>query len=194
MTSSKSSKWLIVVVALLWFANIATADDRKRLAVLDFEGDEAEEIQKSFVKFLKKSHTVIKSEKWATAAEELGATKVNEKNVKKVAKKLKVDGIITGNVEKRRDEYIIRIKLRAGSSGNLVGSQINLKTDAPKLNKTAKTDIEDELYGAINGLESVRGGGDEEEEEEEKPSKKDKEEEEKPSKFGGKQMKGEEEE
>ncbi|MBA3500366.1 MAG: hypothetical protein H0T65_08335 [Deltaproteobacteria bacterium] len=190
MTSSKSSNWIaraiVVLVALVLGSGVASAD-RKRLVVMEFEGDEAEAIQKSFVKFLKKSHTVVTADKWNTAADELGATKVNEKNVKKVAKKLKVDGVITGNVEKRRDEYIIRIKLRAGSSGSLVGSQINAKSDATKLSKQAKTDIEDELFGSIDTLESVRGGGDEEEE---KPAKEE-EEEEKPSKFGGKQMKEE---
>ncbi|MDQ3337110.1 MAG: hypothetical protein M4D80_18255 [Myxococcota bacterium] len=181
---------IVVLFAVLVGTGVANAD-RKRLVVLEFEGDEAEAIQKSFVKFLKKSHTVVSVDKWSSAADELGATKVNEKNIKKVAKKLKVDGVITANVEKRREEYIIRIKMRAGSSGALVGSQVNAKTDGPKLSKQAKTDIEDELFGQIDGLESVRGGGDEAEEEE-KPAKE--EEEEKPSKFGGKQMKEEEEE
>lgn len=194
MTSSKSNKWIaravIVLVALLLGTGVANAG-RKRLVVLDFEGDEAEKLHSSFVKFLKKSHTVVSIDKWNTAAEELGATKVNEKNIKKVAKKLKVDGVITGNVEKRRDEFIIRIKLRSGASGALVGEQINAKTDAPKLSKKAKGNLEEELFGQIDGLESVRGGGDSEEEEtvavEEEEGKK-------PSKFGGKQMKSEEEE
>jgi len=201
MTSSKSNKWIVhaivVLVALLLGAGVANAD-RKRLVVLDFEGDDAEKIQKSFVRFLKKSHTVVSIDKWNTAADELGATKINEKNVKKVAKKLKIDGVITANIEKRRDEYIIRIKLRSGTSGALVGGQVNAKTDAPKLSKTAKSDIKDELYGQIDGLESVRGGGGdepaEEEEEDKKPPKDDEEEDDKPSKFGGKQMKPEEEE
>lgn len=189
MTSSKSNKWIaraiVAVVALVLGTGVATAD-RKRLVVLDFEGDDAAKIQTSFVKFLKKSHTVISMEKWDSAAGELGATKITEKNVKKVARKLKIDGVISGNVEKRRDEYIIRIKLRAGSSGAMVGNQVNAKTDAPKLSKQAKGDIRDELFGQIDDLESVRGGGEAEEDTEE-------EEVEKPSKFGGKQMKEEEE-
>lgn len=185
MTSSKSNKWIaravIVLLALLLGTGIANAG-RKRLVVLDFEGDDAEKIQKSFIKFLKKSHTVVPIKKWNSAADELGATKINEKNIKKVAAKLKIDGVISANVEKRRDDYIIRIKLRSGASGEFVGNQVNAKTDAKKLNKQAKGDIEDELFGQIDGLASVRGGGGGDEEEEE--------EEDKPSKFGGKQMKG----
>ena len=189
MTSSKSSNWFsrAVVVALLLFVGFAHAD-RKRLVVLDFDGDEeAAKIHKSMVKFLKKEHTVISVEKWNTAAEELGATKLTEKNIKKVAAKLKLDGVITANVEKRREDFIIRISLRSGATGAIVGSKINAKSDAPKLSKQTKSDLRDELFPAIDGLESVRGGGDSSEEEEV-------EEEKKPSKFGGKQMRNEEEE
>ena len=192
MTSSKSNSWfaraLVLLAVLVLGTGVANAE-RKRLVVMEFDGDEAEDVRKSFVKFLKKTHTVIKTDKWTSAADEMGAAKVTDANVKKVAKKLKVDGVITANVEKRRDEYIIRIKLRSGSNGKLVGSQVNIKSDAPKLNKEAKSNLEDELFGMIGGLESVRAGGEEEEEEEEKPAKEDK-----PSKFGGKQMETEEEE
>src|SRR5689334_6386621 len=100
MTSSKSSKWFsrAVVVAVLLFFGFAHAEGRKRLVVLDFDGDEeAASIHKSMVKFLKKDHTVITVEKWNEAAEKLGATKITEKNVKKVAKDLKVDGVISAN-------------------------------------------------------------------------------------------------
>jgi hypothetical protein len=194
MTSSKSNKWIaravIVLVALMLGTGVANAG-RKRLVVLDFEGDEADKLQTSFVKFLKKTHTVVPIDKWNTAADELGATKINEKNIKKVAKKLKIDGVITGNVEKRRDEYILRLKLRSGASGALVGEQVNAKTDAPKLSKKAKGDLETELYGQIDGLESVRGAGGEEEEE--APPAEEEEGDKKPSKFGGKQMNPDEE-
>lgn len=186
MTSSKSNSWLsralMIFLALVISSGMANAG-RKRLVVLEFEGDDAAEIHESFIKFVKKTHTVVKLAKWQSTADELGASKVNEKNIKKVAQKLKVDGVITGSVEKRRDEYIIRIKLRSGASGALVGNQVNLKTDAPKLSKTAKDDIEAELFGQIDGLEAVRGGGDEGEEEEGKEEEKKDE----GSKFGKKE-------
>jgi hypothetical protein len=147
---------------------------KKRVVVLDFEGDNAESIHASVVKLLKKSYTVVSTSKWNDKAEELGATKVSEKNVKKVAAKLKVDGVITGKVDKRRDEYIIKLKLRSGSTGELIGNSVSTKTDKTKLDAQAKRDIKDELIGAIDGLESNGAGGDDEEEEvadEEKPKK-----------------------
>ena len=51
------------------------------------------------------------------------------KAVKKVAKKTKVDGVITGKIEKKRDEYVIKLKLRAGTTGELVGKSISTKAD-----------------------------------------------------------------
>ena len=136
MTSSKSisskSRLLVLVAALVLWVGTAHAG-RKRVVVLDFEGPHAEKFHSDLVKLLKKDHTVISSDKWNGKAEEMGAGKVTEKNVKKVARKLKVDGVITGKIEKRRDEYIIRLKLRSGSSGEILGRSVQTKSDDPKL-------------------------------------------------------------
>ena len=185
MTSSRSNSWLaraiVLLAVLLMGASIAEAE-RKRLVVLEFEGDDAEKLRKSFIKFLKKEHTVVKTDRWVETAGEMGASKVTEKNVKKVARKLKIDGLITANVEKRRDEYLIRIRLRSGTTGSMVGNQVNIKTDRKVLNKTAKRDLKDELLGQIDTLKSVRGGGDDDDDEDEP------EEDKKPSKFSSGQM------
>ncbi len=183
MTSSKSNSWcrratlavIVGVSVLIGLADVASAG-RKRLVVLDFEGDNAEKLQADLVKLLKKTHTVVATDKWTSAADELSASKVTDKNVKKVAKKLKIDGVLPGTVEKRRDEYILRIKLRSGASGELVGSQVNVKARGTKLDSSAQQDLKDELFESIETLEANRGGGgggDEEEEVvEEKPAKK----------------------
>lgn len=169
---ARASRPWIILVALLLLTGVAAAG-RKRVVVLEFEGDKAEKFQAEVVRLIKKSHTVVSTDKWNGTAEEMSATKLTDKNVKKVAKKLKVDGVISGNVEKRRDEYILRLKLRAGGSGELVGSQINIKSDSTKLDGTAAKDVKDELIDVIGDLESNRdGGGDDDDEgEEEKPKK-----------------------
>jgi hypothetical protein len=217
MTSSRSNgsinKRVLVVALLLFGLGTAHAEKRKRVVVLPFEGDEkAEKFHSAVIKLVKKSHTVVSADKWEGAAEEMSATKLTDKNIKKVAKKLKVDGIIEGKVEKRRDAYMVKLKLRSGASGVVVGS-VDTKAEGPRLDGTASKDVKDELIEAIGNLDSVRGGGGEDEEEEEKPAKKKKgedaeeekpakkkkggdaeEEEEKPakSKFGsGKMSKGE---
>lgn len=201
MTSSISSilrSSLVVVAALLLWAGRADAG-RRRVVVLDFEGPKAEKFHKDVVKLLKKSHTVLNVDKWNEKAEELDAGKVTEKNVKRLAKKLKLDGVVTGRIEKRRDEYIIRLKLRAGTTGEIVGTSVQTKAEGPRLDAQAQRDIKDELVAAIEELDSIRGGDDDEEDEEEEdsPRKKKKngddeeeEDEDRPRKsgFGGRQM------
>ena len=169
-------------VALLLLTGVANAG-RKRIVVLAFEGDKAEQFHEDVVRMIKKSHTVVSADKWNGTAEELSATKPTGPNIKKVAKKLKVDGVVSGTVEKRRDEYIVRIKLRSGASGDLVGSQVNIKSESPKLDGTAAKDLKDELIEVIGTLESNRdGGGAAAEDEEEKPKKGTKTDEDKPKK------------
>jgi len=169
MTSSTSNilrnSLIVLAVLVLWMGSADAG--RKRLVVLDFEGPKAEKFHEDLVKLIKKSHTVLSVDKWNEKADELDAGKVTEKNVKKIAKKLKVDGVVTGKVEKRRDEYIIRLKLRAGTTGEIIGNSVQTKAEGPRLDAQAQRDIKDELISAIEELESNRaGGGDEEEEEE----------------------------
>jgi hypothetical protein len=183
MTSSRSSilrSSLVVLAALVLWMGSADAG-RKRVVVLDFEGPKAEKFHADVVKLIKKSHTVLTVDKWNEKADELDASAVTDKNIKKIAKKLKIDGVITGKIEKRRDEYIVRLKLRSGTTGELVGSQVQTKSESARLDAQSQRDIKDELIATIEELDSNRGGADEEEEEEEVAED---EEEEAPKKSG----------
>jgi hypothetical protein len=194
MTSSRSSilrSSLVVFAALVFWMGHAEAQ-RKRLVVLDFEGPKAEKFHADVVKLIKKSHTVLTVTKWNDQADDMGATAVTNKNITKVAKKLKIDGVVTGKIEKRRDEYIIRLKLRSGSNGGIVVSA-NTKSESARLDAQSQRDLKDELIAAIDELESNRGGGggDDDEEDEPAPKKKkkaarddDEDEEEQPKKSG----------
>lgn len=209
MTSSRSrasTNKLLALLVLIGVAFVPTSADagRKRVVVLELEGPKAEKFHEGLVKLLKKSHTVIPTEKWMSTAEDLGADKLTDGNVKKIAKKLKVDAIITGKVEKRRDEYILQLKVRAGKTGAVTGQRIDTSSEGPRIDAKASKDLKDELVGAIDTLKSGGGGGgdDEADEEEDKPkrvAKKDEEEEEeeedKPKKKGfGKKSSDDEEE
>jgi hypothetical protein len=156
---------------------LAHAGGRKRVVVLELEGPKAEKFHEDLVKLIKKSHTVVPLDKWNGTAEDLDASKVNEKNLKKVAKKLKIDAIISGKIDKRRDDYIIKLKLREGKTGEFVGQGIDTKADGPRITGKAQKDLKDELIDAISNVDvnrSTRGGGDddEDEEDEDKPAKK----------------------
>ena len=194
MTSSKSNRWLVALVVLAgWLVLPASADaGRKRVVVLELDGPKAEKFHDDLVKLIKKTHTVIPVDKWNGIAEELDAAGTSEKNLKKVAKKLKIDAIVTGKIEKRRDAYIIQLKLHAGKSGSIVGGRIDVKAEGPRIDGEASSSLKDELIAAIDGVASNRGGSSDEEDEaqpaKKKPGKKDDEEasedEEKPAKKG----------
>lgn len=177
MTSSRSRASinnllaLLVVLGVAFVPAIAEAG-RKRVVVLELEGPKAEKFHEGLVKLLKKTHTVVPTEKWSSTAEELGADKLTDGNIKKVAKKLKVDAIITGKVEKRRDEYILQLKVRAGSTGAVTGSRIDTSSEGPRIDAKQSKDLKDELVGAIDTMKSGKGGDEDEEEEEDRPKKK----------------------
>ncbi|HEX8111907.1 MAG TPA: hypothetical protein VF516_29445 [Kofleriaceae bacterium] len=160
MTNSRSigsiSKLLavaVVVAAVLGAGRVAEAG-RKRVVVLDFEGPKSEKFHDDLVRLIKKSHTVVPAEKWNGAAGQLGAGTLSDKDVKKVARKLKIDVIVQGKIEKRRDEFIIRLKLRAGKSGELIGDSIDTKAQGPRIDGRAQKDLKDELVGKIDDIAS----------------------------------------
>ncbi len=153
----------VVVVAVLGAGRLAEAG-RKRVVVLDFEGPKGGKFHDDLVRLIKKTHTVVPAEKWNGAAEQLGAGTLSDRDVKKVARKLKIDAIVQGKIEKRRDEFIIRLKLRAGKSGELIGDSIDTKAEGPRIDGRAQKDLRDELVGKIDDIESNHdgAGGDDE--------------------------------
>jgi hypothetical protein len=170
MTNSRSiasiSRLLAVAVAVaavLGAGRVAEAG-RKRVVVLEFEGPKSEKFHDDLVRLIKKTHTVVPAEKWNGAAEQLGAGTRSGRDVKKVAHKLKIDAVVEGKIEKRRDEFIIRLKLRAGKSGELIGDSIDTKADGPRIDGRAQKDLRDELVGKIDDIESNHdgAGGDDE--------------------------------
>jgi len=127
MTSSRSkastNSWLVVAVVLL-FAGIAHAGGKKRVVILDFDGPKAEKFHDEVEKAVKKAHTIVPTDKWNGTASELGADTLNKDNVKKVAKKLKIDAVVTGKVEKRDGDYVVTLKVRDGKTGAVVGGKL----------------------------------------------------------------------
>ena len=164
MTSSKSrasiSKWLqIAAVFLVGWCVLApsTAEaDRKRVVVLELKGPKADRFQKDLIKSIKKSHSVVPLSRWNRTADKLGAGRPTPANIRKVAKKLKIDVVIQGEVKKRRDAYILRLQLRAGSSGETIGNGFETKSDDPRLAGSAKRDVDDELVALISAAKADR--------------------------------------
>ncbi|HEX7842425.1 MAG TPA: hypothetical protein VF469_33360, partial [Kofleriaceae bacterium] len=154
---------VVVCAVVLGTGGVASAG-RKRVVVLDFEGPKGEKFHDDLVSLIKKTHTVVPTEKWNGAAAQLAAATLSDKNIKKVARKLKIDAVVEGKVEKRRDEFILRLKLYEGRTGERIGDTIDTKAEGPRIDGRAQRDLKDELVGAIDNVEAnhVSGGGDDE--------------------------------
>src|ERR1041384_6012885 len=144
MTNSRSSAStsrvltaLVVCCAVLAMAGVAGAE-RKRVVVLELEGPKADKFHDDLVKLLGKTHTVVPTAKWNGTADELDASAGTEKNLKKGARKLKIDAIVEGSIEKRRNDFIIRLKLREGRTGALIIQSIDTKASGPRIDARAQ--------------------------------------------------------
>ncbi len=159
LTNKGATLAVLVVACVLAIAGAASRDagaaPRKRVVVLDFDGPKADKFHDDLVGLVKKKYTIVPTDKWNGIAEELDATSPTDANVKKIAKKLKIDGVITGKIEKRRDDYLLHLKLRNGKTG-AVANSADTKSSSPRLDDKSSSDIKDELLDAIDQL----GGGD----------------------------------
>jgi hypothetical protein len=160
MTNSRSkastSSLRLALVVLCALTGVAQAG-RKRVVVLDLEGPRHERVHDDLVKLLKKTHTVISTDKWDGTAEALGADARSDKGVKQIARKLKIDAIVGGKIEKRRDAYVVRLELHLGKTGAIVGEPVNATTAGPGLDGKALRALRKELVAVIDDVELNRG-------------------------------------
>jgi hypothetical protein len=156
--TSKSSFVILLAILLVGVSTVAFADAaKKKIVVLDFKGPDGDKFRDEIVKLIEKDSKVVNTEKWTGAAEEADAKKFNTENVKKVAHKVKVDGVVWGKVEKDGDGYTLKLKLRAGKNGEQVGDELEVKADSAELNKKGKKKVRKDLLPAIDTLEPFGG-------------------------------------
>lgn len=160
-SSTSKSRLLALLVVLLWAGGAFAGG--KKIVVLEFKGPDADKFREEVVKLVDKDNKIVNTEKWNGAAEEADAKKFNTKSIKKVAKKVKVDGVVWGKVEKDGDTYTLKLKLRAGKTGEMIGDEIEVTTDGAKLRGKAKRQVREGLLPGIDGLEEVGGGKEQDE-------------------------------
>jgi len=168
---SRSSRAGLLVVGVALIAVLAgarTAEAGKRVVVLRFEGPKAEKFRSDVEAAVKKGNTVVSLGKWTSKASALKASKPTPRNVKKVAAKLKVDGVIVGTIEKRGPRYYVHLRMREGVSGAYVAN-VEIVVRQGKLGSDGNKVIKSELLPAIKELSTNRGGADEDEEAEDEP-------------------------
>jgi hypothetical protein len=157
---------VLAVLGVLGIGQVAHAGG-KRVVVLNFDGPRADKFHDDVVRLIRKTHTVVPIDRWNAAAEEMNAVGVSERNIKRVANKLKIDAVVEGTIEKRRDDFLIRLKLHHGKSGEVVGNPVATKAAGPRIDGRAQREIQEELVDAIDRVESSHAGVKIEDDEEE---------------------------
>jgi hypothetical protein len=162
IASRSSLRGLVTAAALLVALLVApgVAEAKRRVVVLPFEGPKGDRFQADVIELIAKSSTIVDEERWQNTAEDLSATAQTGKNIAKVARKLDIDGVVMGSVEKRRDRYIVRVKVREGDTGDFVGNPIEVVSNEAKLDARAARDLKEELLDTLDALGSSDSGDD----------------------------------
>ena len=142
-----------MLCAVLGMVGVAHAG-RRRVVVLGLEGPKHQQVHDDLVTLIRQTHTVISIDKWEGTAEALGADTRSNKGVRQVARKLKIDAIVDGKIEKRRGAYVVRLELHLGKTGALVGEPISTTSSAAGLDSKARR----ALVAAIDEVEINHGG------------------------------------
>jgi hypothetical protein len=95
---------------------------------------------------------VIALDSWRRTAKSLDATKLTTANIKKVARKLKVDAVIEAAATERRSGVKVRIRLRSGRTGRTV-EEVDAVAKDGTFDKASQRDIRDEIVDVISALD-----------------------------------------
>lgn len=159
----------VAVLALVVVASTAHAGKR-RIVVLDFDGPKGDQFQEQVEAVLKKAATLVAAEKWADAADDLGVRKMTAKGVAKIAAKLRVDGVVVGNVDRRGSRYFVHVRLREGKSGEFV-SEVELVVRSGKLSSSDQAEVKDQIAGGIATLPAPGSDDDDEDADDDRRAK-----------------------
>lgn len=148
----------MTLAVTLLLPRIASAE--KRIVVLDFEGPKAEKFRQQVGRLLAKESKIVSSKKYEEAADEMRAKTQSKRNVRRVAKKIRADGVVVGEVKERRGKYKLTVRILSGRSGSSVG-ETSVISRGTKLSSKDKRKLKKGLDAALGDLDELRGSDDE---------------------------------
>lgn len=146
---------LSAVAFLLASAQLAQAQDKKMVVVLEIQGAPPK-LQAGLEKALKGKYVVVPVAKWNSAATRLNATGQGTDEIALVAGDLKVDAVVTGKVKQDKDSgsYKLNIAARHGATGKPLG-KLTYELKSPKVDSAtiaqAELDIDKAVEQALAG-------------------------------------------
>jgi len=144
--SWRVSTFVLLAFALLSVSARAEAQTRKRVVVLALEGSRTDAVRTDLVRLIKKHHAVIRKGVWERKASAVARTDAS--TIKKVARAMDVDAIVSGSVEKQRGGFRVRLQLRSGYTGEVIG-QLRTTFDGKQFDARARAVLRDDLIDVI---------------------------------------------
>ncbi len=125
-----------VVVSLFGTPAAVNADDRKHVALLDFEGPRSASVRGDVMRLA------------ATRCWIASPSKLDGRSVREFAVDHDIDLVIAGAIEKRGHEYQIRIRFLRGTTGRPIGGA-TATVRQPAMDRVTKRRVERELVRAL---------------------------------------------
>lgn len=138
----------LALLILLVSITSAHAESRKRVVVLLLEGPKADVARTELVALIKKHHAVIKKGLWERSAKSKSAAKFDSTAIQRTAREMAVDAVVSGNVERVKSKYRVRLHIRSGTTGEVIG-QLRTAFDGTNFDRTARGVIRDDLIALI---------------------------------------------
>ena len=149
--------WRTLVIAVVLAATTtAVHAGRRRIVVLDFEGPKADKFHDVVERTVRKVNTTIATEKWNRTADDLRISAPTERDVRKISKRLKLDGVVTGVVRQRDGYYVLTLRLREGASGVAVLGPVEIPVGDTHLTSSERRAVK-EFVASIDEVLSSAG-------------------------------------
>lgn len=151
----RSAIWLVAMAC--WLGMAAHAGAGRRLVVLPLSGPAGATFTEQILDIVEPGNTLVDQAKWKRDG---GDDANTPEQLRKAAEKARVDGIISGSVQRRGMGYSLSVRVRETVTGDTVKT-ISLTVPTTTLSGEDEKTLRSGLLGAIRNLGSIRQLSDE---------------------------------
>src|SRR5262245_56360822 len=144
----------LVVSACVLGGGMTSAWAKKRIVLLNFTGHDGKKAQAALVARMKHKYTLVPQAAFQKTAKQLHIRRPNDDDVANVARKLRADAVVAGQVKKSGKSYELTVTVRDGASGRPERVAIPLK--GGRLDSRALAQLDSEVLPLLDRAE---GGG-----------------------------------
>src|SRR5262245_31024780 len=141
----------LVVSACVLGGGMTSAWAKKRIVLLNFTGHDGKKAQAALVARMKHKYTLVPQAAFQKTAKQLHIRRPNDDDVANVARKLRADAVVAGQVKKSGKSYELTVTVRDGASGRPERVAIPLK--GGRLDSRALAQLDREVLPLLDRAE-----------------------------------------